>query len=1072
MFLRIILISFLSFSFMVSYQQQTNFEFFNTDPDGLSQSVVTHIMQDSKGYLWISTEDGLNRFDGDDFKRFYREDGLVGHEINCTVEGKNNEIWVASRRGLNLIKNNKIISLPPSLAAFFTKIKTISNLYFSENGVLFLVVNNEIFSWDGTEISSIYKPKQKSVKISSLIDYHDSLFVGTNEGMMVCYSGDAKLSLEKNGFKNRNINCFSVFEDQLLIGTNSGVASYNDSLFYNSKFSFFDTILVANMHCANNRIILAEQVEYFYIYENEKIENFQRDKGSSTARIMNVFIDREASIWISFYGEGLAKYREKPFLTYNKDFNKYHGGTVHCIYYDSSNLWVGGSSGLFYKSDSEQYFNRFLPKRDFKNCEMISNSIWGVLEDNNKRLWICSPRSNIVYYENETFKQLNFSENALLKRGFSQEIAKKIIQAIKNPRTLCIDKHENLWFGTFSSGIVVIDKNKNCIKFFDRSSGLPSNSIQSLLVDYKGSVWVGTANGLARISTDSVSTFENFPELKKATYSLKEARNGTILMATDFGLYELNLKADSIASISHYDIKNGLSSSVVYSMEIDNSENIYLGTTLGVDKVSLGENSTDKIVEKHYGPNEGFQGVECNTNASFKDANGDLWFGTSSISKLRLSYDQVDLVPPRLFINDIRLNYFTLDSWSLKNGNTANIVEFNDPIFSYDQNHLTFDYKAITYVSPKKISYSFKLEPSDTSWSPKTKQRFSTYANLAPGKYTFKVKAQNIDKTESSVVSYSFKIAKPWWNEYWFYTIEVASFFGLIFSFIRIRENRLRRNQLLLEKKVIQRTKLLNVEKIKVENQNKQIKKSINYARRIQNSILPEDKLMLDYFSDFSVFYKPKDIVGGDFYWFRCFGNISVIATVDCTGHGVPGGFMSMMGSLLLDKIIQLNNLDTSKILKDLNAEIVRVLDQKSGGEIQDGMDISLCVIDKSSKKLSFSGARNGITVLRADKIEKYDADLFSVGGSYTQISKKLNRDFKSYSIELDENDWVFMYTDGYYDQLGGSEVHSLGIKRFEKIIKTCSVKEDKIEFLEKSFNDWKNDIPQIDDLLIIGFRI
>ena len=149
---------------------------------------------------------------------------------------------------------------------------------------------------------------------------------------------------------------------------------------------------------------------------------------------------------------------------------------------------------------------------------------------------------------------------------------------------------------------------------------------------------------------------------------------------------------------------------------------------------------------------------------------------------------------------------------------------------------------------------------------------------------------------------------------------------------------------------------------------------------------------MLDYFSDFSVFYKPKDIVGGDFYWFRCFGNISVIATVDCTGHGVPGGFMSMMGSLLLDKIIQLNNLDTSKILKDLNAEIVRVLDQKSGGEIQDGMDISLCVIDKSSKKLSFSGARNGITVLRADKIEKYDADLFSVGGSYTQISKKLNR--------------------------------------------------------------------------------
>jgi len=182
---------------------------------------------------------------------------------------------------------------------------------------------------------------------------------------------------------------------------------------------------------------------------------------------------------------------------------------------------------------------------------------------------------------------------------------------------------------------------------------------------------------------------------------------------------------------------------------------------------------------------------------------------------------------------------------------------------------------------------------------------------------------------------------------------------------------------------------------------------------------------------------------------------------------------MSMMGSLLLDKIIQLNNLDTSKILTDLNSEIVRVLDQKSGGEIQDGMDISLCVIDKTNRRVSFSGARNGITVIKSNKIDKYAADLFSVGGSFTQTSKKLKRDFKSHSIDLDANDWLYMYTDGYYDQLGNEKMRSLGLEKFEQIIKECSsYKEDKNQFLHEKFNFWKGELPQIDDLLIIGFKV
>ena len=323
------------------------------------------------------------------------------------------------------------------------------------------------------------------------------------------------------------------------------------------------------------------------------------------------------------------------------------------------------------------------------------------------------------------------------------------------------------------------------------------------------------------------------------------------------------------------------------------------------------------------------------------------------------------------------------------------------------------------------------------------------------------------------MVSYSFSIAKPYWKENWFICLEIITLLVLIYVVIAVRTSRLKKNQLALEQKVNQRTMQLNDEKQKVEQQNKEIKKSINYARRIQNSILPEQKLMKKYFEDFMVYYQPKDIVGGDFYWYRCFGNISVIATVDCTGHGVPGGFMSMMGSLLLDKIIQRNNLNSSEILKELNSEIVRVLDQQSGGEIQDGMDIALCVVDKENSKLVFSGARNGITIVGKNRVEKIDADLFSVGGSFTNRSKKLSRDFMSHEILLEKEDWVFMYTDGFYDQLGGNSIRSLGLNKFENILSSATkISSERDKFLEKKFSDWKGKLPQIDDVLIIGFKL
>ena len=261
-------------------------------------------------------------------------------------------------------------------------------------------------------------------------------------------------------------------------------------------------------------------------------------------------------------------------------------------------------------------------------------------------------------------------------------------------------------------------------------------------------------------------------------------------------------------------------------------------------------------------------------------------------------------------------------------------------------------------------------------------------------------------------------------------------------------------------------------QKLIIEANQKHITDNITYAKKIQKTLLPDNELIKEFFKNHFVFFQPKDIVGGDFYWFRSFGDIAVVACVDCTGHGVAGGFMSMMGSLLLDKIIQNDKLNSEEILSELNSEIIRVLKQEGSGKIQDGMDLSLCIIDRKKKELHYSGARNGIYVIDDKQVKLYKADMLPAGGLFSKKSRQMSRSFTSKSISLTENNWVIMYTDGYYDQLGFDD-RSMGSEKFKEILKELyTIESDKEAFLLKEFNDFKGETPQIDDLLVMGFTL
>ncbi len=254
-----------------------------------------------------------------------------------------------------------------------------------------------------------------------------------------------------------------------------------------------------------------------------------------------------------------------------------------------------------------------------------------------------------------------------------------------------------------------------------------------------------------------------------------------------------------------------------------------------------------------------------------------------------------------------------------------------------------------------------------------------------------------------------------------------------------------------------------------------QVTDSIRYAKRIQEAILPSEKDFNDCFKDHFIYFKPKDIVSGDFYWLLSINENDrkkvVLATSDCTGHGVPGGFMSMLGSSLLTEIVNEKKVtEPADILDLLRIKIISALKQKgNAGENQDGMDISICKFDLQQKKLVFGSANNAVYLVRENKLTELKPDKQPIG-----ISHGINDQFNQREVSLMEGDCIYTFTDGFADQFGGPKGKKFKYKQFEQMLLNnvhLSMEDQKIR-IDECFENWKGDLEQIDDILIIGVRV
>ncbi|MDR3095289.1 MAG: SpoIIE family protein phosphatase [Bacteroidales bacterium] len=257
-----------------------------------------------------------------------------------------------------------------------------------------------------------------------------------------------------------------------------------------------------------------------------------------------------------------------------------------------------------------------------------------------------------------------------------------------------------------------------------------------------------------------------------------------------------------------------------------------------------------------------------------------------------------------------------------------------------------------------------------------------------------------------------------------------------------------------------------------VEQQRRDITDSIVYAKRIQTALLPDIAAVNEILNDYFVLYKPRDIVSGDFYWVAAKQNKTIVAVADCTGHGVPGAFMSLLGSCFLGEIVKNNDLPMNGILGMLRNHIIKSLQQNT--IVRDGMDMALCAIDWENERIEYAGANISLYLLRepknnSDELLEIAADRMPIG----QYENN-NQPFTCHTIPLMQGDALYMFSDGYCDQFGGPDLKKFKKKNLKKLLLDIYQKNMSTQkkILDTTIEKWKGDLPQVDDILMLGIRI
>ena len=1074
-----------------------NFRFFNCT-NGLKSNVVQDICEDNFGNLWFATiGGGLSKFDGSTFRNYDSIDGIDDNAIWSILNDSKGNIWFGTEKG-------------------------------------------SLYSFDGKVFTNWSKTKDLKIRYIREIfeDSKGNIWFGSNHMGFAVYDGNNfKIYNKDNGLPNNHV--LGICEDKKgniwLTTYGGGLCKFSNGTFTTyGKESGLESLILCDVICdKGGDLWVASSGNGMFRFDGKKFTPFSVSEGLSHNVVLSLLEDRYGNIWAGTFGGGINKYTAKQF-SYFSQAEGLSGNVVRAILQRNDSSYVFTTSGAGFSIYNGKEF------RNYTNGQQIpSLFVLCAIKDKNGDIWLGTSGGGICRFDGTHFYTLTTSQGLTSNYFIS----------------MFYGADGEIYAGSYGTGLNIIRENN--IVHYGKNEGLPSININAICQDLNKNVWIGTETGLYLLSNGKIS--QQYSEYFNKTYPVSTIicdPKGNILIGTDGnGLFILDNE--------HFEFinnTNGLCNNHVKSLAVDSRKGIWVGTSNGIAYLNPRKgNAQQKYLITNYGRPEGYTGSACMNNSIYIDHTNKIWIGTGrKLLCIDPEKEKLNFLPPVVKIEKLDLFFENID-W--KHYSDSGIVTFekieswtNLPlhlVLPYNQNHLTFSFKGINLNCPEKTTFKYMLMGMDQTWNPITNENKAVYSNISPGKYTFKVIAINENGiTSENEASYSFEILPPWWEQTWFRVFAIIVFITSVIVIIKWREKKLVRDKQKLEKIVEERTAevvkqrdeiqsknvVLSQQKEEILSQRDEIETqmeeiatqrdlvleqkqqieiihteltdSIHYAKRIQNAILPKMDVFHESGFDYFTVFLPRNIVSGDFYWAAKINSHLVFCVADCTGHGVPGAFMSMLGISFLNEIVKKEkNVNASQILNELREHIVNSLQQKGlSGESKDGMDISLCTLDIENLKLQFAGANNPLYLVKppvslSQRPELVEGVVEEKGVSHTSTEPALSKanvlsvtqnllelkgdkmpiaiyekmdPFNNYEIKLEKGDAIYLFSDGYADQFGGPKNKKFMYKAFKELLITnfnepLNLQKERIE---ENIIKWMGKNEQVDDITVLGIKI
>ncbi len=1052
-----------------------------TDYDG--NNATYSVIQDKRGIMYFANQTYILEFDGKNWRKIF-----IPGDPNIYSLAKNNEgtIFVGASVGelgylyiddTGSMKYKSLKNKIPEDKQQFTLAREV--IKGPDNEMIFITpLTLYIYQNDTIKTIDVEKPENRFV---NPFEVNGKIYI-QEKGLGIMEYKNGKLSLLKKTefFSNKwVVGMFGIPESDKI-----NIATWQDSVYNYNKGkikSINENSLLKSLYKTakyNSKYYVGGLYGKGLIICDKNlrvIKHITTNNGLQNNTVFSVYVDADKNIWIGTNDGISVIYANLPYTVFSSFANLTEA--VYTSIKFKNNLYVGSSVGIFYKN-----FNK-------------KNSI-----DGGKFKQIQIPQGSVQIWKIDTINNTLLAASSMGLYLVNNDKAELVGPDVSVKSFININGKKNTILATGGNGLSLFKYENNTWKYEHTVKNFKGN-FRHIEEDSDGSFWISDrSKGIFRLKLtpelDSVITEQEFTEkdgLPSTFGNYVYKINNRIVFTTDKGVYIFDKKTQKFIKDPefHEIFKRDIKITNLYQAR---NGNIWFKEEIKDPKIrtkkywELGEiitkNGKTEIIKKP------FYKVKNRINSINQISDNELIVGTESGFVLyNLNSSKKFEKPFLALIRKIEIikNDSLIFGGAFKNDSGQMVLQQNPdkiPQIPFEFNDLRFSFASVFYEEPEKTKYKFILRHNDTQWSDWKSKTDKEYSNLDPGTYTFIVKAKNLYNVESKTAEFTFEILPPWYRTFGAYLGYFILFILFIYGIIQLSIARLKKQRENLKRIVEERTKEIQIQKEEIEAKNEtlsaqneeisqknaSITASINYAKRIQEAMLPLKEKISKGLPENFILFKPRDIVSGDFYWYAEKDGKIIYTAVDCTGHGVPGALMSMIGSEILTTIVNTNGITKADvILKKMNDYVVKALKQEKEGLSQDGMDMALCVIDKENKTVEFAGAKNPLIYITDGELKTVKASRNGIGGYQTE-----EKDFKSEIIHYKSPTWFYMFSDGYQDQFGGPQNRKFMIKQLKKLLLDIHYKpmEEQHRILNEVIEKWMENTPQTDDILLIGFKL